>query len=93
MRVTVHVHPGASVTTVGGEHDGALVVRVRARAVAGAATRETLSAIAAAFGVKPSAVNLAHATRSRTKVVEVRGDEGDLADRLARLREGRGGAN
>jgi uncharacterized protein YggU (UPF0235/DUF167 family) len=33
VRLTIRVRPGASRTAVGGAHDGALVVRVAARAV------------------------------------------------------------
>ncbi len=73
MRVTVRVQPGSRRPGVGGEHDGALVVRVSARAVAGAATAATLAAVAAAFGVRPAAVTLVSGATSRTKIVEVDG--------------------
>ena len=46
MRLTVRVRPGASRTQVGGSYDGALVVRIGARAVDGAATAATLEALA-----------------------------------------------
>ena len=82
MRVTVRVRPGASRTSVGGEHDGALVVRVTARAVGGAATAAVLAAVADAFGVRPRHVALVTGATSRTKVLEV---EGAAADRLAAL--------
>src|SRR5262245_48016775 len=47
MRITVRVRPGSARRGVGGEHDGAVVVRVRARAVDGQATAAALAAIAA----------------------------------------------
>ncbi len=58
---------------MGGEHDGALVVRVSARAVDGKATEAALAAVADAFGVRRSAVTLVTGATSRTKVVEVDG--------------------
>jgi uncharacterized protein len=67
---------------VGGEHDGALVVRVSARAVDGRATDAALDAIADAFGVRRHAVTLITGATSRTKIVDVAGaGPGDL-DRL-----------
>ncbi len=85
MRVGVRVQPGASQPSVGGEHDGALIVRVRARAINGAATAEALGAIASAFRVRPSAVRLVRGVRSRDKLIEVAGDEVELASRLGQL--------
>lgn len=77
MRVAIRVRPGAGRTAVGGEHDGALVVRVTARAVDGKATEEALGAVAAAFGVRRSAVVLVTGATSRSKVVEVDGGTDD----------------
>ncbi len=73
MRVTVRVTPGAASTRVGGQHDGALVVRVNARAVEGKATAAALAAVASAFGVPRSAVTLVAGPASRTKILEVAG--------------------
>ena len=85
MRVTVRVRPGSPRPGVGGEHDGALVVRVSAPAVDGRATEAALRAIAAAFGVRRRAVMLITGAASRTKIVEVTGaDPADL-DRLLSL--------
>jgi uncharacterized protein YggU (UPF0235/DUF167 family) len=67
---------------VGGEHDGALVVRVSARAVDGRATEAALRAIADAFGVRRLAVTLVTGTTSRTKVVDVAGADPAALDRL-----------
>jgi uncharacterized protein len=73
VRVTIRVRPGAGRTVVGGEHDGALVVRVTARAVEGRATEAALAALARAFGLRRTAVTLVTGATSRTKVVDVAG--------------------
>jgi uncharacterized protein YggU (UPF0235/DUF167 family) len=78
VRVTIRVRPGAGRTAVGGGHDGALVVRVGARAVDGKATEAALAAVADAFGVRRSAVALVTGARSRTKVVDVDGGTDDV---------------
>jgi uncharacterized protein YggU (UPF0235/DUF167 family) len=67
---------------VGGEHDGALVVRVSARAVDGRATEAALAAVAAAFGVRVHAVTLVTGAASRTKIVDVAGADPAVLDRL-----------
>jgi uncharacterized protein len=67
---------------VGGEHDGALVVRVSAPAVDGRATEAALRAIADAFGVRRAAVTLVTGATSRTKIVAVAGADPALLDRL-----------
>ena len=82
LRMTVRVRPGAGRTAVGGEHGGALVVRVAARAVDGRATEAALAALAAAFGVRRSAVTLVTGATSRTKVVDVAGGDADILARL-----------
>jgi hypothetical protein len=85
VRVTIRVRPGAGRDVVGGEHDGALVVRVGARAVDGKATAAALAAVAEAFGVRPAAVTLVTGATSRTKVVDVDGATDDaLRTLLAR---------
>ena len=79
------MHPGAKRAVVGGSHDGALVVRVVARAVDGAATTAVLRALAAAFTVRARDVRLVKGASSRTKVVEIAGaDPGILDDLLSR---------
>jgi uncharacterized protein YggU (UPF0235/DUF167 family) len=85
VRIAIRVRPGAGRTAVGGSHDGALVVRVGARAVDGKATEAALAAVADAFGVRRSAVVLVTGATSRTKVIDVDGGTGDeLARLLAR---------
>ena len=82
MRITIRVHPGSTRPGIGGEHAGALIVRVSARAVGGKATEAALAAVADAFGVRRHAVTLVTGASSRTKIVDV--PDGDPAT-LARL--------
>lgn len=86
MRVVIRVRPGSSRTIVGGEHDGALLVRVGARAVDGKATEAALRALAEALGVRRADVRLVSGATSRTKIVEVSGDR--VGERLDQLRHG-----
>jgi uncharacterized protein YggU (UPF0235/DUF167 family) len=89
MRILLRVRPGASRTAVGGRYDGpagtALVVAVAARAVEGQATKAVLAAVAAAFGVRRSAVTLVRGATSRDKLVELEGEENDIRARLEQL--------
>ena len=82
MRIAVRVRPGSARPGVGGEHDGALVVRVSARAVDGQATAAALAAVAAAFGVRRRAVTLIAGASSRTKMVDVAGADPAVLGRL-----------
>jgi uncharacterized protein (TIGR00251 family) len=82
MRLELHVRPGASRTVVGGSHDGALVVRVNARAVDGQATDAALRAVADAFGVRRAAVTLVRGATSRSKIVDIDGGSQGLLAQL-----------
>lgn len=73
MRITIWVRPGSSRPGVGGERDGALIVRVSAPAVDGRATAAALAAVAAAFGARPRTVTLVAGASSRRKIVDVPG--------------------
>lgn len=89
MRVLLRVRPGASRSVVGGRYDGpggpALVVAVAARAIEGQATEAVLRAVAAAFGVRRSAVTLVRGATSRDKLVDIQGTESDIRPRLEKL--------
>jgi uncharacterized protein len=85
VRITIWVRPGSPRPGVGGEHDGALVVRVHARAVDGQATAAALAAVAEAFGVRPRAVTLVAGAASRRKVLDVAGGDRAALDRLLTL--------
>jgi len=67
---------------VGGARNGALVVRVSARAVSGQATKAALAAVAAAFGVRRRDVTLVSGTTSRTKILDVEGADPAMLNRL-----------
>ncbi|MGH3515501.1 MAG: DUF167 domain-containing protein [Pseudonocardiaceae bacterium] len=82
MRINIRVRPGASRTRVGGEHDGALVVRVGALASDGRATDAALAAVADAFGVRRSAVTLVLGATSRSKIIQIAGGERAVLDEL-----------
>lgn len=88
----MRVRPGASRPKVGGQYgDGSdgqpvvLTVSVAPRAVDGAATEAVLKAVAKAFGLRRADVDLVSGLTSRTKVLELRGEDQDLSKRLAQL--------
>jgi len=64
--IDVVVKPGSREPGLSRE-DGALVLRVRERAIEGAANSACLRALAEAYGVAPSAVSLVRGLRSRHK--------------------------
>jgi uncharacterized protein len=82
VRIALWVRPGSARPGVGGEHAGALVVRVSAPAVGGQATEAALTAVAAALGVRRHAVTLIAGASSRTKIVEVEGADSGALNRL-----------
>jgi len=85
IRFIVRVHPGSSMSSVGGSYDGALQVRVRARAMDGAATHEVCAVLADAFGVRPGTVECVRGARSRTKLIAIEGNDDVLAGQLNSL--------
>ena len=85
MRITIWVRPGSTRPGVGGRHEGALVVRVSARAVDGQATAAALAAVAAAFGVRRDSVTLVAGRSGRTKIVDVAGADPAVLDHLLAL--------
>ncbi|MGH9092046.1 MAG: DUF167 domain-containing protein [Acidimicrobiales bacterium] len=71
MQLAVHVRPGASRASIGGAHDGALVVRVVEPADRGRATAAALRSVAEALGVPHRSVTLVRGATGRRKVVAV----------------------
>jgi uncharacterized protein (TIGR00251 family) len=81
----VRVQPRASRDALGGERDGALVVRLTAPPVDGAANKALLRFLARALGLAPSALRIATGAKGRDKRVSVAGL--DSAAVFARLRD------
>ncbi len=81
----VHVRPRASRASVGGQHDGALQVQVRAAPVDGAANAAVCEAVANALGLRSRAVQLVAGARSRRKRLRAEGDLPALRSRLEAL--------
>lgn len=82
MRIPIRVRPGSARPGVSGSHDGALVVRVTARAVDGRATGAALAAVADALGLPRPSVTLVSDATSRTKVVDAPGAAPETVSRL-----------
>jgi len=71
MRVEIHVRAKASAPAVGGDFDGALIVRVVEPAESGRATEAALRAVAACIDVPRRSVALLRGQKSRRKLVEI----------------------
>jgi uncharacterized protein (TIGR00251 family) len=67
----VRVTPRAARDAVGGEREGALVVRVTAAPAEGAANAAVTRVLARALDVAPTEVRIEHGGASRTKTVSV----------------------
>lgn len=60
-------------------------MHVRARAVEGGATEETLTVLAEAFGVRRASLQCVRGHHSRSKFITIEGDEQQLRKRLELL--------
>jgi uncharacterized protein len=85
VEFSVHVRPRARRASVGGEHGGALQVRVRAAPVDGAANDEVIARVARALGLRRAEVALIAGATSRLKRLRALGDPALLAGRLQAL--------
>lgn len=79
----VRVVPRASQSSVVGEHDGALRVRVAAPPVEGAANLELVRTLARALGVPARAVEIKSGHAGKLKQVSVAGADRARLERLA----------
>jgi uncharacterized protein len=73
LTLRVRVQPRASRDALGGEREGALVVRLTAPPVEGAANEALSRFLGKALGVAPSAVRVVSGATGRNKVVSVAG--------------------
>ena len=81
--VTIRVGPRAASNLVGGERDGALLVRVTAAPADGKANAAVVRILARALDVPPSEVRLVRGAASRTKVLSLPAGAQDALRRLA----------
>lgn len=84
-RALVHltVKPGAKIPGIAWTGEG-WVLRVRERAIEGAANEACIAALARILGVAPSAIALVRGHRARVKTFAVEGlDDRSVAERLA----------
>lgn len=79
----VRVQPRARVNEIGGERNGALLVRVTAPPVEGRANKAVCRLLAKAAGVPPSRVSVERGDSRRDKLVRIAG--ASAADVAARL--------
>jgi uncharacterized protein YggU (UPF0235/DUF167 family) len=87
MRLNIRVRPGVGRTKVAGMAGDPprLVVQVGEQPVDGKATEAALKAVAKAFRLKPSAVQLISGHTSRDKVIELIGDDSLIKQRYEEL--------
>lgn len=73
LTLRVRVKPRASRDAFSGERDGALVVRLSAPPVAGAANEALARLLGKALGIAPSAVRIVRGLAGRDKLVAIKG--------------------
>jgi uncharacterized protein len=83
LTLRVRVQPRSSKDALAGEREGALVVRLKAPPVDGAANEALARFLGKALDVPPSAVRIVSGTSGRNKLVAVSGI--DVATARARL--------
>ena len=71
VRLTIHVRPSASTSAVGGEYDGALVIRVVEPPDKGRATAAALNAVADVLTIPRHCVSLVRGATSRRKLIDI----------------------
>jgi uncharacterized protein (TIGR00251 family) len=80
-RLAVRVQPRAKRDEIGGERDGALLVRVTATPVEGKANDAVCKMLAERLGIAPTRVSVVRGASSRDKLVEIDGMDLDVARR------------
>jgi hypothetical protein len=83
-RITIRVIPRARRNEIAGRRGEALVVRLQAPPVEGAANEALARYLAGRLGVRPAQVQIVSGAKSRDKVVQVEGMAQDEAEGLLR---------
>ena len=73
LTLRVRVQPRASKDALSGERDGALIVRLSAPPVEGAANEALSRVLGRALGIAPSAVRIVRGLTGRNKLVAIAG--------------------
>ena len=84
LSFSVRVTPRASANAVGGERDGALVVRVTAPPVEGRANDAVVALLADALGIARGRVRVERGAAARTKLVTIPREAEDALRRLTK---------
>lgn len=83
MRLAIRITPNASRDeVVGRTDDGAFRVKVQSPPVEGAANRRLIRFLADRLGVPKSRIRIVSGNTSRTKQLEIEGDEQDIIRRM-----------
>jgi uncharacterized protein (TIGR00251 family) len=89
VTLRVRVQPRASRDAIAGERAGALLVRLTAPPVEGAANAALLRLVARALGVPPSSIEILRGATGRDKLLRIAGVAADAVARLVETaREG-----
>ena len=73
VTLRVRVQPRSSLDAIGGEREGALVVRLTAPPAEGAANRALVRLLGRILGVPPTAIRVVRGATGRSKLVSVAG--------------------
>jgi uncharacterized protein (TIGR00251 family) len=84
--IEIRVKPNASKAFIGGLYGDRLVVSVNAPAVDGKANKAIIQAVADAFDVSKSSVNIISGLTSKDKKISINGNELELQEKLKELR-------
>jgi uncharacterized protein (TIGR00251 family) len=85
VEFSVHVRTCARRASLGGEHGGALDVRVRSAPVDGAANDEVVASVARALGLRSAEVVIVSGAKARRKRLRAHGEPALLRARLLAL--------
>ena len=82
LTFAVRVTPRAARTEIGGEHDGALKVRLTAPPVEGAANRELKRLLAKIFKLPQNAIEIIAGGNSKQKIIRIHGADAMTLEQL-----------
>jgi uncharacterized protein (TIGR00251 family) len=88
LKFNIYVQPRSSRNQVVGLHGDALKVRIKAPPVEGAANKMCIAVLAKALKIPKSTIEIVSGQASRTKRVQVRGEnERDSSEEIERLKQ------